>query len=577
MILLVSTLIVKFIGIFYKIPLNNYLDTVGRGYFGSAFNLYVPIYSISMAGLPMAITKLVSQNIALGRIKDVRKIFRIAKRLFLLTGIAGTIILLALAYPYAKSIGSLQTLPAIFIVTPSIFFCCIMSTYRGYYAGLRNMSPSAMSQVWEAVAKFAVGIILAKWVMDYCMGRYEAGLAIFGKIAVTESEAMSIAAPYGAAAAIAGVTMGTVVAYVYLVIYHRFKGNTFTRAEIIASPPPASNKRILRALISIAIPVVATTFIMNLTNLIDAWSIQFRLQSAIAQDGELIRQMYQASLAKAGILPDDKLKIYLYGAYEMAVDFKNLLPSLTATLGISAIPVLSEAWTLKNRKAIRSTVESVIRVSMLIAMPAGFVMAIVTEPILMLLYKGISSVPITVPIMMAYSWSAFMLSLSQPMTSMMQGIGRMDIPLRSLIIASGLKIGLNYVLVGIPKYNVNGAIAGSITFFSLIAIINLFYFIKETKTRINITSVFLKPLFCSVLMAAGTYSSFGLLKKVIPMGNPDARINGITVSAVISVAISIIIYALALLFTKTIAKYDVLMLPKGEKIAKTLEKFGFIG
>ena len=126
LVLSLATLIVKIIGVIYKIPLSNMIGTVGRGYFDSAYNLYVPIYTVSMAGLPVAIAKMVSQQMALGHFRDVRLIHRVAKRLFLIMGILGTLTMLVLAYPYAFSAKNMNVLPAIFVITPSIFFCCIM-------------------------------------------------------------------------------------------------------------------------------------------------------------------------------------------------------------------------------------------------------------------------------------------------------------------------------------------------------------------------------------------------------------------------------------------------------------------
>lgn len=153
LVLSVSTLLVKIIGVIYKIPISNMMGAVGRGYFDSAYNLYIPIYNISMAGLPVAVSKMVSQHVALGRYRDVRMIFRVSARLFTFTGILGTVLLLIFAYPYALIAKTNEVIPAIIAITPSIFFCCMMSIYRGYYNGLRNMNPTAISQVVEAIGK----------------------------------------------------------------------------------------------------------------------------------------------------------------------------------------------------------------------------------------------------------------------------------------------------------------------------------------------------------------------------------------------------------------------------------------
>ena len=128
LILSLATLVVKVIGVIYKIPLSNMIGTVGRGYFDSAYNLYVPIYTVSMAGLPVAISNMVSKAMAKGLFRDVKIIRKVAQRLFLIVGVLGTLAMFILAYPYALSAKNMDVLPAVFVITPAIFFCCLMSS-----------------------------------------------------------------------------------------------------------------------------------------------------------------------------------------------------------------------------------------------------------------------------------------------------------------------------------------------------------------------------------------------------------------------------------------------------------------
>ena len=269
MVLAAATLIVKIIGILYKIPLSNMVGAVGRGYFDSAYNLYIPVYTISMAGLPVAISKMVSQQMALKRYRDVRLTFKVAARLFLITGIGGTLLLLILAYPYAYLAKSLEAIPAILAITPSIFFCCIMSIYRGYYNGMRNMTPTAMSEVWEAVGKVVFGLACAKLSISYGYSRFEQGLTVYGKTVTTHAELSSAIYPYAAAAAAIGVTVGTIIGMIYMMILHKVKGDGITHEELAASPKPAQSSTIVKALFGLAIPVVASSLVFSVTNLID--------------------------------------------------------------------------------------------------------------------------------------------------------------------------------------------------------------------------------------------------------------------------------------------------------------------
>lgn len=571
LVLSVATLIVKVIGVIYKIPLSNMIGTVGRGYFDSAYNLYIPIYTISMAGLPVAVSKMVSQQMALKNYRDVRLIHRVAKRLFLIMGILGTLAMFILAYPYAYSSKNMNVIPAILVITPSIFFCCIMSSYRGYYNGLRNMTPTAISQVFEAGGKLAFGLVCAKAVIKFGYKRFEAGQTVFGVTAASETEALSAIYPYAAAAAAAGVTLGTVVGMIYLILLHKIKGDSITKAELAGSRRPEKSSVVAKKLIVFAIPVVASSLVFSITNLIDAVTIQNRLAYMIGENMEYIRSIYPTELA--GVLDAD-VKNFLYGAYSLSLDFKNLIPSITMPLGISAIPALSAAWAIKNKKQIRISIESVMRVTMLIAMPAGIGMGVLAQPILVAFYgKGNSAAGISIaaPVMMAYGFSIFLMSLSQPMTNMLQALDRAKIPLVSLSIGAVAKLIANYILVAIPKLNVNGAVIGTIICYLIIVIINFAALVYTTKIKINIMSVFIKPTLCGILCGAGAYTSFGIFNRFIP-ANPLKLI----LSLGLSIGIGGLIYIISMLLIKGISKDDINMIPKGEKIGKVLAKYGFI-
>ena len=145
-ILLCSTMIVKLIGAIFKIPLSNLIGDLGFGYFSSAYDLFTPIYSLSMAGLPIAVSRLVAEHMAAGRYKDVRRSLSVTKKAFFVTGFAGLLLMLILIYPFVRITDQTgKTVYSLFAIAPSLLFCCIMSTYRGYYEGLRNMYPTAFS------------------------------------------------------------------------------------------------------------------------------------------------------------------------------------------------------------------------------------------------------------------------------------------------------------------------------------------------------------------------------------------------------------------------------------------------
>lgn len=577
LVLVMATAFVEIMGVLYKIPLTELIGTIGRGYTGVAYNIYIPIHNIAMAGLPVAISKLVAQSVAQGHYNNVKKIFKVAFRLFLATGIIGTVVLLALAYPFAKSMSSMASLPSIFMIAPAVFVCCVMSTYRGYYSGLRNQNPSAISQMFEVVGKLSFGLGLAYVVQRYGMSCYNQGLPVFGTECADEAQAVMALTPYAAAASIFGVTMGAVCSLLFLMIRHKVVGDKITHEELTASPAADTGRNIAKMLFAIAVPVVVSTLVMNITNLIDSWSIQFRLLHAVDSNLPLVSDMYSEALALASKMDNKQLRDYLYGAYEIALDFRNLVPTITTTLGMSAIPVLAEAWTLKNKLMIRSSIESVMRVAMLISLPAGIGMAILSRDLLTIMYGASDSISISARVMTLYGCFTFIMAAAQPLINMLQAIGRADIPMKSVSIAAVVKVIVNFILIGIAGINIMGAIIGTFCFYLITVSVNINALIKETGVKLNYKSVFFKPLFCSAMCGVAAWAVSGLCKNYMPVFEFGSRVSNNTVSAIIGIVAAVLVYVLALLFTKTIVKEDVKMLPKGEKICKVLEKYDLIG
>ncbi len=577
LVLVLATAFVEIIGVLYKIPLTELIGTIGRGYTGTAFNLYIPIHNIALAGLPVAISKLVAQSVAEGKFNNVKKIYKIALRMFFVAGLIGTILVLVLAYPYAKSMDAMASLPAIIMIAPAVFVCCVMATYRGYYSGLRNQTPTAFSQMCEVVGKLAFGLGLAYVVQSHGMKCFNNGEPVFGVQCSTVDEAIMALTPYSAAASIFGVTMGAVCSLVFLVLRHKIIGDKITKEELDNSPIADTGKNIARMMMSIAVPVVVSTLVMNITNLIDSWSIQARLQYAVDSGRPVIESMFSEALSLASHMDNVQLKSYLYGAYEIALDFRNLVPTITTTLGMSAIPVLAEAWTLKNKLMIRSSIESVVRVAMLISLPCGIGMAILSEDLLNIMYGTSDSVSISATVMAIYGCFTFIMAAAQPLINMLQAIGRADIPMKSVGIAAVVKVVVNFILVGIPGINILGAIIGTFCFYLITVSFNMNALIKETGVKLSYKSVFFKPLLCAAMCGVSAWAVSGICRNFIPAFELNSRISSDTVSAVIGIAAAVIVYVLALLFTKTIVRSDVKMLPKGEKICKVLEKYDLIG
>lgn len=557
MILVIATGLVKAIGALFKIPLGNILDTVALGYFNNAYDLYLPIYSLAMAGLPIAVSRMVADTVARNRYRDTRQIFRVARKAFLITGTAGFLIMLIASVPYAWLIGGkYDAIPSILTIAPSILFCCIMSSYRGYYEGLRNMTPTAVSQVIEAMGKLVLGLAL-----------------------VFVAKKIGLPVPYQAAGAILGITIGTMFGALYLRIrFHRL-GDGISRDNLMNSPPPMSGRKTLRILAVIAIPVVFGSMANQIASLIDSVTVQNRLAHMVNQIGLDVGNIYP------DMIPDMMSKIgaeyasaaealadvptYLYACYKgYAFSIFNLVPTITSVIGVSALPALTTAWASRSKKAVRLNVESVLRITAIIAFPCGLGMSVLSSGILNLLFfsKPVGAA-IAAPNLFIMGFAAIFAGLVMPMTNMLQAIGKQSIPVRNLIVGAVLKIVINFSLVGIPSINIHGASVGTLVCYVYMFVTNFYALCKYTQLIPNLYRTFLKPLLAGVFCAAAAWAANGLL---------TGRLSGQTVT-VLAIAAAGIIYLISLILLRVLTKDDVLMLPKGKKIAKALEKLHWIG
>ncbi len=582
MLLMITTIIVHVIGIIYKIPITAILGPVGRGYFTNAYEIYTPLYAISMAGLPVALSKMVSERMATGKYREVHAVRKEAQKLYLITGMTGTVILWLLAWPYTHaSVGSIHTPEAfwsIMLIAPSILFACMMSSYRGYYEGLRNMAPTGYSQIFETLGKLVFGLILAKLVQVRGLRMFETTGEVYGTACQTREEAINAIAPFSSAAAIFGVTLGTVLGLIYLIIRHHTIGDGISQEMLTASPEPETGKSLRSQIIKFAIPVVTSSLVLNVTNLIDAWTVNNRVQAAVLKDPSYFHRMYEMELAASNVLDKD-IKSFLYGAYGVALDFRNLIPTIIMTLGLSAIPVLSGAWATKDREKMRSSIQTVLKTATLLAVPTGFVMAVLAKPILQILYVGTnaeSSITIAAPFISIYGFFALLLSISTPITNMLQAIGRADVPLKALAVGASLKIICDFTLCGMPAINIKGAPVGTIVCYLYIVTHNLVVLLKETKVKVDWKNVFFKPFTAGALAGVSAYFLYILFMKILPAGIEGSRNANFTWASLIALFGSILFWLVFLGVLNVLSRNDIESLPKGKKMAKVLAKMHII-
>ncbi|MEG0570665.1 MAG: oligosaccharide flippase family protein, partial [Oscillospiraceae bacterium] len=317
-ILMVSMIIVKFVGAIFKIPLLQIIDTSGMAYFSSAYTLFTTVYALTVSGLSAGVARMVAENATVGRFRDVKKIFKLATTIFIGLGLAGFIIIAVAANGFSMAINNPKSYWSLVMISPAIFFCCVMAAYRGYYEGLSDMRPTAVSQVVEVLIKLVAGLSLASIVMAVAQRQYEQTGIVFGVAADSAEAAKMIALPFGAAGAMFGITISTVAGFIYIFIRHKLHGDGITSEQLKASPSPLKGKILVYRLIKLAVPITLGAVVLQLSAMIDMATIMNKLEKT-AQTSSYLGQIY-APYLKA----DEEIQVFLFGCFSSAVNIFNL-------------------------------------------------------------------------------------------------------------------------------------------------------------------------------------------------------------------------------------------------------------
>ena len=442
-ILTLSALVVKVIGLLYRIPMLNYLGTEGMGYFNTAYELYALFCVISTAGLPVAMSVLISSLEAEGRYGDAGRVYRVSLRLFAGIGLVGTVLLWGLSAPFARLLGNPLSASCMRAIAPTVLLICLSSAFRGYFQGRRNMLPTALSQVIEAGGKLFLGLAFAA----YARGR---GADL----------------PTTAAYAVLGLTVGTAVSVCYLLIHKRMTD----RGEIPKlsdTQTPSDATPILRPLLATAIPVTLSAGVISLTKCVDLALILRRLQAV----------GYTAAEANA-----------LYGCYStLAVPVFNILPSLTTSIALSATPALSAALQKgkEGEQELRKTAASSMGLTLAVAVPAGLGISVFAEDILSLLFAGQpAAVAQAAPWLSCLGLSVPAACLITVTGAMLQAAGKANRPIVSMLLGVGAKTILAYVLLGLDGWGMMGAPISSLVCDTVIVVSNFCFLSRHAPAML---------------------------------------------------------------------------------------------
>ena len=514
--LAIATAIVKIIGALYKIPLKMIIGDVGYGYFTTAYDIYAVLLLISTAGLPVAVSRMVSATSALKNYNQTRKVYKTAETIFIILGALSSFLMMA----FGRQLAAFQHQPdaywSIVCLGPCGFLMCLMSAYRGFSQGLGDMTPTSVSQVLEAVIKLVVGLAAAMLVLSHT-----------GSV------------PMAAGGAIMGVTISCVVSTFYLARCFSRAYRTLPESEDEAESFAKTTKQLM----AIAIPITIGSAGLQMLTVLETNLFM----------GQLLSTGHTQARA-------DEMK----GIYNMTQTIFNMPCAFIVPITVSIIPAVTSALTMGNNAAVKETEESACRVTGLISLPCAVGLAVVARPVMALLgdYEG-AALDFATPLMSVLGITVFLYATVQLTNSLMQAHGYAHLPVINMLLCGVLKLAIVYVLVGNPHIGLLGAPIGAVIGYLAICLLNLIAMRKVIPQRPAVVKNLLRAALPALVMGVFAFGVYHLMAEIL----------GITSRLLLCglpIAVGVAIYAVCILIFKPITREDCLLLPKGEKIAKLL-------
>lgn len=577
-VLTISMIIVKIFGLIDKVVLTDIYSTFGQGYatmgtglYGNAYEIFVVIFTVATGGLPIAISRLVSESISERRYKNVKQIHRVSKPFFILVGIVSLLIMVVGSFFYVQIIDSPYSIYAMICLSPTIFFGCLVSIYRGYFEGQRNMTPTAISEIIEAAVKLVIGSLLAYLVMRFGIDSYESTGTFLGFTFINDTEAQNTILAFSVAGAICGISLGSLSSFIYVYLRYKIGGDGIPKEYYESSIDARTAKETLMLIVKTAIPIAMGALIMSLGSLVDQIIIQRVLRNLVINNPDVLYSQYGEYFPKDIFYPEDiesiTLHTRLWGCYGSALTLMQLVTAVTQVFGSSAMPNVTSAYTKGDKGELKQSIETVLRMTMLFTLPMSLGLCVLGKPIMQFIYIDEAIIDIGGRILNVMGITTIFTAAITPVCSMLQGVGKVNIPMRLYTICMLIKIGTTWMFVSIPEINVQGATAGSLIAYMVIFIAGLFLLIKYSKVKINFFSTMVKPLIGSVFSSVTAFGVNFIMSQFVPQ----------RVSTVIAIVAAVIVYLISLLILRAFTVAEVKFLPKGEKIAKVLEKWNLIG
>ena len=526
-ILTAAGLAARVMGFGYRVILTRIIGAEGMGLYQMAYPIYTVLLVVSRSGIPVALAKLIADKIASEKRKEAYKIFKVARKMSFFVGLLISIIMALSAKPLISFLSlDPRAYYAVLAISPAIFIVSIMASYRGFFQGLQDMVPTAVSQIFEQFVRMVTMIGLVIFLLPYGL-EYAAAGASFG--------------------AVTGALGGLILLFF---IYYKRRDNIFSFLENGTDSIDLSSKKVVKKIVDLGVPITLGALVMPLMSLVDLVFVPNRLQSA----GYLVREATE-----------------LYGMFSaVAMPLVNFPTIITVSLSASLVPAIAEAYALNKQKLINYRTQTALRLTILISLPAATGLFLLAEPLTDIIFAEPGA---AVPLRFV-AWGVFFIALQQTSTGILNGIGKTSIPARNLMIGAVFNAIINYTLTAMPAFGIRGAALGTTIGFAIAALLNLYFVKKESGFIINAKNMIVKPISAVFIMAVFVRFAF---KYLLSLLNQHQILYAYPITTFTIVAAAAVVYFITLLLFKEIKYNDLAMMPVfGPRLADFLRKISLL-
>lgn len=528
-----AAVIVKILGALFRLPLVNWIGDTGMANYGPAYYIYAFFLILATAGIPVAISRLVSESRAVGNHYQAHEIFKVARNLMFTIGFVCFVILFVFAPNIANVIKNPDSALAMRAIAPSLVVVPLLAAYRGYFQGMQNMKPTAVSQIIEQLFRVLFGLTAAyvMFFMTYSGFFFEN----FNKF------------ERGAAGASFGATAGSIGGFLVIYwIYGLSRRAIMHRVRSTRKMGAHSTYRMLKRILAIAIPITVGAAMMPIINLVDAGLVMSRLQLG------------------AGFSPAEAKSLYgqLSGLVGSLINFPQ---AMTQAISLSLVPMVAGAFKVNDRQAMGDNIRHGLRMSVIIGFPAALGLMVLSKEILLLLYPAQPEAAVSAaPVLMIMAAGVAFLATSQTLTGVLQAVNRQMVPVRNLFIGIVFKVILTYILTGIPEINVKGTAFATVVAYVVATVLNIIAVKKYTGVDFAVGITYVRPLIATLVMGASAIGSYKLFFKLLQHNS---------LATLAAVLVAVVVYAVMIFLVGAISMEELDAFPKGDKIKKIIQKF----